>query len=290
MSSTNTSTEKLLEIMQALRTPGTGCPWDLEQTFASVSPYTIEEAYEVDDAIQAGDMGALKSELGDLLFQVVFHAQMADEAGEFSFGDVVQAVSDKMITRHPHVFGGDTGDRGDAEINDAAIKTADDQTAAWEVHKQKERANAAKDSGEPVSALDGVALALPALLRAVKLQKRAARIGFDWPEVMMVVDKIREESLELATEIAAMKDDIGDPAAKARAREEFGDLMFVQANLARHLDIDPEHALRDANAKFVRRFKRIEALLMADGRTPEQSDLTEMDNLWNQVKLEERAG
>lgn len=257
----------LLAIMAALRDPKSGCPWDLEQTFETIAPYTIEEAYEVEEAIRHKDMAALKDELGDLLFQTVFHAQMALEAGAFDFDDVVRAICDKMVRRHPHVF------------DDASIEDADAQVAAWEQHKAKERAEKAKAEGRDPSLLDGVTLGLPALLRAAKLQKRAARVGFDWPDAKPVLAKMKEEMAELEE---AMGQD------KARAREEFGDLLFVMANLARHLDLDPEEALREANAKFERRFRRIETLLKAKGRTPDQADLREMDLLWNQAKREEK--
>ncbi len=264
------SMEDLLSIMKALRTPETGCPWDLEQTFETIAPYTIEEAYEVDEAIRDGDREALKDELGDLLLQTVFHAQMADEEGTFAFADVVQSVCDKMVRRHPHVFG------------DATVDGADAQTAAWEAQKETERAKKAAARGEVPSVLEGVTVGLPSLLRAVKLQKRAARVGFDWPETVQVLDKMQEESAEL---VEAYQNDEGHE----RLKEEFGDLMFVMANLARHMKIDPEEALRGANAKFERRFKGIEARLHATGRSPKESDLEEMDALWNAVKADERT-
>lgn len=248
---------RLVAIMARLRDPATGCPWDLEQDFDSIAPYTIEEGYEVADAIARKDMAALRDELGDLLFQVVYHARMAEEAGDFAFDDVVRAVSDKMVRRHPHVFGAESRD-----------KSAAQQTADWERVKAGERGNA--------GALAGVATGLPALTRAVKLQNRAARVGFDWPDAGAVLAKIAEETGELVE-----ARDAGDPAL---VREEYGDLMFVMANLARHLDIDPEAALRDANAKFTRRFEAIEAALAAEGRTPAQSDLAEMDALWDAAK------
>ncbi|MCJ9428802.1 nucleoside triphosphate pyrophosphohydrolase [Kordiimonas marina] len=262
--------DDLLAIMAKLRDPEGGCPWDIEQNFETIAPYTIEEAYEVDEAIRADDMASLKDELGDLLFQTVFHAQMAKEAGHFDFASVVQNVSEKMVRRHPHVFG------------DASIEDADAQTSAWEAQKARERAEKAEREGRAPSVLDGVSLSLPALLRAVKLQKRAARVGFDWPETLQVLDKMQEESAELVEEYKAGAD-------PARIREEYGDLLFVVANLGRHLKVDPEEALRDANAKFTRRFHRIEALLAADGRTPSQSNLEEMDSLWDQAKAEEKA-
>jgi nucleoside triphosphate diphosphatase len=259
----------LLQIMAKLRDPEGGCPWDLEQNFISIAPYTIEEAYEVDEAIRANDMDGLRDELGDLLFQTVFHAQMASEAKAFDFGDVVQAVSEKMVRRHPHVFG------------DLSIKDADAQTASWERLKAKERADKAAKTSTAASALDGVTPGLPALLRAVKLQNRAARVGFDWPETEQVIDKIQEECAELLHEVQ----DGSDPQ---RVKEEFGDLLFVISNLARHFKLDPEECLRDANAKFERRFRSVEAKLTACGKTPEQSNLAEMDALWDVVKLEEK--
>lgn len=252
---------RLLEIMRRLRDPETGCPWDIEQDFATIAPYTIEEAYEVADAIERGAMAELPGELGDLLFQVVYHAQMAEEAGHFAFADVVRAIADKMVMRHPHVFGEESRD-----------KTAEDQVRDWEAVKARER-------GARASVLDGVAKGLPALTRAVKLQNRAARVGFDWPESGEVLDKVAEE----AAELRAAADD------PARAFEEFGDLLFVLANLARHLDIDPEAALRAANAKFIRRFGSIEAALRAQGRRPEEATLAEMDALWDEAKRAEKA-
>jgi nucleoside triphosphate diphosphatase len=253
---------RLLEIMRRLRDAESGCPWDIEQTFRSIAPYTVEEAYEVADAIERDDMGELRGELGDLLFQVVYHAEMASEAGHFGFEDVVAAIGDKMVRRHPHVFG-----------SESRNKSAEQQVRDWEAAKAQER-------GTRASALDGVAVGLPALTRAVKLQNRAARVGFDWPDVEPVLDKVAEEAREL-------RDAKGDPE---RVREEFGDLLFVMANLARHLEIDPEAALRGANAKFVRRFRGIEAALAEEGRSPAESDLAEMDALWDQVKLAEKGG
>ncbi len=257
---------RLLAIMRRLRDPEMGCPWDIAQDFATIAPYTIEEAYEVADAIEQGDMAALKGELGDLLLQVVFHAQMADEAGLFDFDAVAAAIADKMVARHPHVFGADSRD-----------KSALQQTHDWERIKAAERA-AAGDTG----VLDGVARGLPALLRAVKLQKRAARVGFDWPETGQVVAKIAEEAGELAAASAA-----GDRDA---VEDELGDLLFALVNLARHLGLDPEAALRRTNAKFERRFRAIEAALAAQGKRPEQVGLDEMDALWTQAKQAERGG
>ena len=253
---------RLREIMARLRDPETGCPWDLEQSFATIAPYTIEEAYEVADAIERADWAELRGELGDLLFQSVFHAQMAQEAGHFDLEDVIRAISDKMVARHPHVFGSDSRD-----------KSAAQQTADWEAIKARERGQA--------RVLDGVALGLPALMRAVKLQKRAARVGFDWPSTTEVVAKITEEAAELV--------EARDTLTQAEVEEEFGDLLFVMANLARHLNVDPEAALRAANAKFTRRFQRIEDWLQEAGRSPAQSDLAEMDALWNRAKAEEKS-
>ncbi len=255
---------RLLAIMRALRDPATGCPWDIEQDFASIAPYTIEEAFEVADAIQRADWSDLTGELGDLLLQVVFHAQIAQDKGLFDFDDVANRIADKMVARHPHVFG-----------TESRNKTAAQQTRDWEAVKAAERAARAE-----AGTLDGVALGLPALLRAVKLQKRAARVGFDWPETAEVLDKVAEEMAELVEAAAS-----GD---KDHTEEEFGDLLFVMANLARHMRIDPEAALRRANAKFTRRFERIESLLAEAGKTPADSDLAEMDALWNRVKAEEK--
>ncbi len=254
---------RILEIMRRLRDPDTGCPWDIEQDFASIAPYTIEEAYEVADAIDSGDMGHLRDELGDLLLQTVYHSQMAEEAGHFAFQDIVKAISDKMIHRHPHVFGDESRD-----------KSAEQQIADWEKVKAAERNDTTK------SALDGVTPGLPALTRAVKLQNRAARVGFDWPDASHVIDKIIEESREL--------EQARDTETPERMEEEFGDLMFVIANLARHLKIDPEAALRKANAKFTRRFNGVERELEAIGKTPVQSNLAEMDALWDKVKASEK--
>lgn len=256
---------RLRDIMRALRDPETGCPWDIEQDFASIAPYTIEEAYEVADAIVQQDWSALQGELGDLLLQVVYHAQMAQEAGHFTLDDVTRDISDKMVARHPHVFG-----------NDSREKSAAQQTRDWEAIKASERA--ARAAG---GVLDDVALGLPALMRAVKLQKRAARVGFDWPDAGCVLDKIAEESRELV--------EARDTLGPDEITEEFGDLLFVMANLARHLGVDPEAALRGANAKFTRRFRAIEAALAAQGRRPEDSDLAEMDRLWDAAKLRERS-
>ncbi|MCB1351871.1 MAG: nucleoside triphosphate pyrophosphohydrolase [Rhodobacteraceae bacterium] len=256
---------RLLRIMERLRDPETGCPWDIVQSFETIVPYTIEEAYEVADAIERQDHADLRDELGDLLLQVVYHAQMAREAGHFGFDDVAQAISDKMVRRHPHVFGDESRD-----------KSPEDQTRDWETIKAGER----KARARAASALDGVAAGLPALTRAVKLQNRAARVGFDWPDAGAVLEKIAEETAELVAER-----DSGSPETVC---EEYGDLLFVMANLARHLKIDPEAALRSANAKFTRRFHGIEAALRAEGRTPSDSTLEEMDALWDAVKRAER--
>ncbi|MFI4934759.1 MAG: nucleoside triphosphate pyrophosphohydrolase [Caulobacterales bacterium] len=258
---------ELIEIMARLRSPDGGCPWDLEQTFATIAPYTIEEAYEVADAIERGDLGELKDELGDLLLQVVFHARIAEELGAFDFDAVAAAINDKMVRRHPHVFG------------DVVHRDVAEQTVAWETIKAGERA--ARRASAPTSLLDDVPSALPALTRAVKLSKRAARVGFVWPSAKEVLAKLHEEIGELEAEIAAGETD--------KAREELGDVLFVCANLARELDVDPESALRGANAKFVRRFKYIEAKLAERGSSPEASDLAEMDALWDQAKAAERV-
>ena len=260
--------DRLLSIMGRLRDPERGCPWDVEQTFATVAPYTVEEAYEVADAVERGDMADLREELGDLLLQVVFHSRMAEELGAFAFDDVATAVADKMERRHPHVF-------GDALHRDSAA-----QTLAWEAQKAQERDR--KRAAGRAGVLDDVPVGMPGLTRAVKLTKRAARVGFDWPEASTVIAKLREETDELEAEIPG-----ADPAL---LREELGDLLFVCANLARKLDLDPEDALRGANAKFTRRFGHIEASLAADGRTPGQSDLAEMDRLWDEAKSLEKAG
>ncbi len=262
---TQAGIERLLEIMRRLRDPETGCPWDIEQTFDTIAPYTIEEAYEVADAIARQDWSELEGELGDLLLQSVYHTAIGEELGHFSFQSVVRSISDKMVARHPHVFGDESRD-----------KSAEQQTRDWEAIKAAERAGKAQKG-----TLDGVAVGLPALLRAVKLQNRAARVGFDWPSTDQVIDKIQEEAAEL---VAAR-----DTLTQDEITEEFGDLMFVMANLARHLDIEPESALRAANAKFTRRFEGVEAALKARGKTPSESDLAEMDALWDAVKLAEKA-
>jgi nucleoside triphosphate diphosphatase len=263
---TTRSLDRLLAIMAQLRDPEHGCPWDREQDFASIAPYTIEEAYEVADAIARGDTSALRDELGDLLFQVVFHARMAEEAGLFAFADVACAIVDKMLRRHPHVF-------GTAKISSAAA-----QSEAWEAHKAAERQARAHQTGERGSVLDGVALALPALLRSVKIQARAARIGFDWPDTTGVFAKVDEEIGELKCELARNAD-------RVALEDELGDILFAVANLARKLDLDPEAALQRATAKFERRFRRVEALV-DDGATG--TDLDMLEALWQEVKQEER--
>lgn len=263
----------LRAIMKALRTPGTGCPWDLEQTFETIAPYTIEEAYEVADAVDRGDLDDLKEELGDLQLQVVYHAQMAEEKGAFAFEDVVEAINAKLVRRHPHVFG------------DEEARTADAVTRLWELGKAAEhaekrarqRSHGVANDAEP-GLLDGFATAIPALMRAVKLQSRAARVGFDWDAAGPVLDKAEEELGELREALEGAETD------RARAAEEVGDLLFAIANLARHLDVDPEDALRRANQKFVRRFSYIEKALAAQGKTPETAELAEMDRLWDEAK------
>ena len=263
----------LLDVMAALRTPGSGCPWDLEQSFETIAPYTIEEAYEVADAIARHDMGALKEELGDLLLQVVYHAQMAREDGAFTFADVVDAIARKMIRRHPHVFG------------DAAVRDSVELKGLWERIKAEERAEKraagdGADTRDDGGLLSEVPAALPGLTRAAKLQAKAATVGFDWPDVAPVLAKVREELGELEAELA--KD-----ARSADVAGELGDTLFAVVNLARHVKVDPDAALRTANAKFTRRFARLEALLAADGRTAQDCTLDELDQLWDQAKAEE---
>jgi ATP diphosphatase len=255
---------RLLEIMATLRRPVGGCAWDVEQTHASIAPYAIEEAYEVAEAIEAGDMAGLRDELGDLLLQVVFHSRMAEEAGTFTFADVAGAISTKLIRRHPHIFG------------DAAQRDARGQTIAWETQKAEERAAKGQSA---VSALAGVAVTLPALTRAQKLSARAARVGFDWPNLSDLFAKLDEEIAELQAEIPA-----GSPA---RLAEEMGDLLFVMANLCRKLGLDSEATLRAANAKFTRRFQAIEARLASEGRATSEVSLDEMEAHWAAVKADE---
>lgn len=260
---------RLLEIMRKLRDPVDGCPWDQVQTNQTIAPYTIEEAYEVAEAIAEDDTQALKDELGDLLFQVVFYAQMAAEAGQFTFADIVEGISGKMVRRHPHVFG------------DASVEDAEAQTAEWEAHKKQEREARAKARGDEPSALDGVPAALPALERALKLQKRAARVGFDWPDAAGALEKLEEEVAEVAAEAGA-----ANPDTEAITGE-LGDVLFSWVNFARFQGIDPETALRTTNAKFARRFRAIEAALAAEGRTPETADLDELEALWQRAKAGE---
>jgi MazG family protein len=257
--------DRLIEIMAQLRDPQRGCAWDVAQDFTSIAPYTIEEAYEVADAIAQGDRAALKEELGDLLLQVVFHARMAEEEGSFAFDDVAETIVAKLVRRHPHVFA------------NLGVERPEAVHANWERLKAEERA-----AKQAHGTLDGIPLALPALLRALKLQKRAARVGFDWKNPVDVLDKLEEEIAELRAELKAGN-------GVERIRDEFGDVLFVLVNLARHLAIDPEEALRSTNAKFERRFRAIEAALSEDGRTPEQASLDEMEALWLRAKLAERA-
>lgn len=261
--------DRLLAIMARLRDPKAGCPWDLEQDFSTIVPHTIEEAYEVADAIERGDMAGLEGELGDLLFQVVFYAQIAREGGLFSFEEIVRSLNEKMIKRHPHVF-------AEGRIDSAAA-----QTEAWEEQKASERAAEAAARGEAASQLDGVPLGLPALTRAIKLQKRAARIGFDWPEAAQVLDKIAEEAAEIKTEMS-------NGGGPARLADEVGDLLFAVANLARHLGLDPEQSLRGASAKFEHRFRRLETLLAAEHGAGARPGLDALEALWQRVKREER--
>ena len=261
----SSSMDRLLRIMARLRSPDGGCPWDLEQSFATIAPHTLEEAYEVVEAIEADDKAALKDELGDLLFQVVFYAQMASEEGSFDFEQVADAICDKMERRHPHVFG------------TAKMTDPENHIKLWEDQKAAERAEKAA-----AGVLDGVNVALPALSRAVKLQKRVARVGFDWPDVEHVFDKLTEE-------VGELRDELGDHPDQARITEEMGDILFVVANLARKLGVDPETALRGCNQKFERRFRHIETGLAAEGRNPEQASLDEMEALWIEAKKLEKA-
>jgi len=264
---------RLIEIMAALRTPGSGCPWDLEQNFGTIAPYTIEEAYEVADAIARGDLVHLKDELGDLLLQVVYHARMAEEQGAFAFGDVVEGITAKMIRRHPHVFA------------DAEGHTAKAVEGLWERIKAEEKAEAKATKGgeaEPTGALAGVPVALPALTRALKLQQKAGRVGFDWNDPRAVLAKIREEADEIEAEL-------DDPAKRDHAAAEVGDLLFAVVNLARHLDRDPESILRATNAKFERRFVFVERALAVRGKKPQDATLEEMDALWDEAKAAEKT-
>ena len=256
---------RLIEIMAALRTPRSGCPWDLEQTFATIAPYTLEEAYEVADAIVRGNLADLREELGDLLLQVAFHARMAEEQGAFDFGGVVEAITEKLLRRHPHVFGDEQG------------ATPDEVKVLWDRVKAEEKSGR---PSEPSGALAGVPVGLPALTRAHKLQAKAGKVGFDWNDPLAVLAKIREEADEIEAEI---KSGAGDKAAA-----EVGDLLFAVVNLARHLDADPEAILRATNLKFERRFGSIERALEKDGRTPKDATLTEMDALWDAAKAAEK--
>lgn len=256
----------LLAIMQALRTPETGCPWDLQQDFSTIAPYTLEEAYEVVDAIERAEMDDLRDELGDLLLQVVYHAQMAKEADHFEFADVVEAISTKMVRRHPHVFG------------DTAARAAGVEKGFWERAKDAEREGTEKQRER---VLDDIPAALPALTRALKLQKRAARVGFDWPDISQVLDKVVEEAQELT--------EARDKLPAEKQAEEFGDLLFVMVNMGRHLGLDAEDALRKANSKFTRRFNYIEDQLKARGKSVDDADLDEMDAIWNEIRRAENG-
>ena len=261
--------DRLLAVMARLRDPQSGCPWDLEQDFRSIVPHTIEEAYEVADAIERDDLDELREELGDLLFQVVFYAQMAGERGAWDFDAVAGAITDKMIRRHPHVFGPDS------------VESAEAMVVRWEDQKARERADKAAAEGRKASVLDGVIGGLPALTRALKLQKRAARVGFDWTDAADILDKIEEEIGELRAELAGRDRD--------RLEDEVGDLLFAVTNLARRLEVEPESALRRTNAKFERRFRQVEALLADQGRSADDATLAEMEALWQQAKREERG-
>lgn len=285
------SIDRLLDIMARLRDPQRGCPWDLQQNFKTIAPYTVEESYEVADAIERDDLPALRDELGDLLFQVVFHSQMAREQGAFNFDDVVNAICDKMERRHPHVFG------------DASISNAEAQTVAWEEQKRQERAQK-KTGSEQTSVLDDVPLALPALTRANKLGKRAAQVGFEWSDVHGAIDKLDEEIAEFKAEVRAHAclqanvanqqnaDDEQSKQAHSRQHErltaEIGDVLFCVVNVCRYLKIDPELALKRTNASFERRFRYVERGLAARGKTPQQATLAEMDQLWDEGKTHER--
>lgn len=277
-----TDIQRLLAIMARLRDPQGGCPWDLKQTFATIAPYTVEEAYEVADAIDRNDLDDLKDELGDLLFQVVFHARMAEERGAFAFADVVAAISDKMERRHPHVFAG------------MSIADSDALNAMWDAEKKKERLakHAAQGHGTDLdtSALAGVARGLPEWQRAVKLQKKAATVGFDWPGPAPVIEKLKEELDEVRVEFDALAAAPGDAAVRDRLEDELGDLLFVAANLARHARVDPGAAMRRANHKFERRFRAMEAMAAADGVPLADLSLADQDAYWHRVKAAERSG
>lgn len=271
-----TDIQRLLAIMARLRDPQGGCPWDVKQTFATIAPYTVEEAYEVADAIDRNDLDDLKDELGDLLFQVVFHARMAEEQGAFAFGDVVAAISDKMERRHPHVFAG------------MSIADSDALNAMWDAEKKKERLAKHGDAAD-ASALAGIARGLPEWQRAVKLQKKAATVGFDWPGPAPVIDKLAEELEEVRVEFEARAAAPGDPAVQDRLEDELGDLLFVAANLARHAKVDPGAALRRANHKFERRFRAMEALAAADGLCLADLPLDAQDRYWDRAKQQESS-
>jgi len=268
LSTTLNSIDKLREIMIALRTPDTGCPWDLAQDFASIVPHTLEEAYEVAEAIETGDMGELRAELGDLLFQIIFYARLAEEQGLFDFEQVAAGIVDKLIHRHPHVF--------DAQNSDATLADAAAQTEVWEASKARERTEKLGDTG----ALAGIATTLPALTRSVKLQKRAARVGFDWPDIAPVFAKVQEELEEVRVEVA-------EGGTQKRIEEEIGDLLFACTNLARQAGVEPETALRHANRKFERRFTQMETMLSEQGRTVSKLDLDAWEALWEGVKVGE---
>lgn len=294
---------RLLDIMAALRTPGTGCPWDLEQTFETIAPYTIEEAYEVADAIQRRDLADLKDELGDLLLQVVYHARMAEEQGAFAFADVAEAVNTKMIRRHPHVFGSPEERAAGAQPDFWARIKAEEKAA-----KAAERARLGTPSHgtpshgtpshgtavsgvHPTRVLSDVPVGLPALTRAIKLQDKAARVGFDWPDIKPVFAKLKEEIAEFEDAARSSLGAYGrcpTGASQAAMQEELGDMLFVMANIARHLKLDPEEALRKANGKFIRRFAYIEERLAETGKTPEQSTLEEMDSLWDEIRAKDK--
>lgn len=286
MTSQSDDIQRLLDIMGRLRDPGSGCPWDLQQTFATIAPYTIEEAYEVADAIDRNDLPALKDELGDLLLQVVFHAQMASEQGAFAFDDVVAAICDKMIRRHPHVFANAAGSSAPGAAADASVDDAAAQTVAWDEHKRAERAAAGDDDN---SALAGIARGLPEWQRAVKLQQKAAKVGFDWPDPEPVIAKLHEEIDEVRVEFAAVAADPDDAAAQDRLQDELGDLLFVCANLARHAKVDVGSALRHANRKFERRFRAMEALAAADGVVLATLSLEAQDRYWDRAKAAEKS-
>ncbi len=265
---TPTPIQNLLDTMEQLRDPKTGCPWDIEQTPETIAPFTIEEAYEVVDAITCNDDEQLKDELGDLLFQVVFYAQMSRENGGFDFDDIANGITKKMRSRHPHVFGA------------AKTRSSERQTAAWEVQKAEERSARAAKTGSPPSALDGIALALPALMRAQKMQKRASREGFDWTELMPVIAKIREELHEVEEEVRAQ-------VSNTRLKDEIGDLIFASVNLSRHLGVDAEDALREATSKFERRFRYVEASLGDEGISLSDATIDQMEAKWSEAKIKE---